>query len=276
MNKEKAFVDTTILTDILLKPSEKGKIAKEALDKFKASLLPVYAIKEFKAGPLYNFTWMHNKLASTGSFTDSLHALHRMSMTPRRYTTSTAIESLIEAATATIKNGVTNKSLSEKYGAKASTDATLCAIFQLSIKTSIYKSWKRRRSVTTEIVQPLSCYKETDPIDQKGLIELTSTKCKPENGCCLGSELRIRNKDLKTLTHTIKNLLGKSENDKRHKVLHEISRKPNQPVSEDYCRGLGDAYFALFCPDDADILTTNIRDHKPLAAALGKDAVTPN
>ena len=271
----KAFVDTTILTDILLKPSEKGKIAKNALKTFKESLLPVYAIKEFKAGPLYNFTWMYGKLAVTGSFTNSLEALHRMSMSLRRYTTSTAIEALKEAAALTLTGKVTNQSLVDKYGAKASPDSTLCDIFKLSIKTAIYKSWKRRRSVTTETIQPLSCYKETDPIEKNGIIELPSMKCKPEKECCLGTELRSKTQDLKKLVKTIKGLPSKRENDKRHKILHEISRKPNQAVSEDYCRGLGDAYFALFCPDDAVILSTNIKDHKPLAESLGKEAAEP-
>ncbi len=160
MTKEKAFVDTTILTDVLLKPHVKGKIAKESLSKFKETELPVYAIKEFKAGPLNNFKWIHDKLAITGSFTDSLEALHRMSMTPKRYTTSTAIEALREAAV-TLK-GVTNQILVDKYGAKASPDATLCAIFRASIKTSIFKSWKARRSVTTNTAPGMTLRIEDD------------------------------------------------------------------------------------------------------------------
>jgi hypothetical protein len=272
MNKEKAFVDTTILTDVLLKPSEKGKIAKENLAKFKETLLPVYAIKEFKAGPLYYFAWIHNKFATTGSFTNSYAALHAMSRTPRRYTTSTALEALKEAAEVILKNGVTNQSLVEKYGAKSSLDATLSDMFRLSIKTSILKSWKRRNNVATKTIQPLSCYEEKEPFENKGLMEVSPTKCKPKKECCLAPELRNKNQELKILVETIKQLPGKTENDRRHKVLHEISRKPRDPISETYCRGLGDAYFALFCPDDAVILSTNIKDHQPLAQALGKEA----
>jgi len=33
--------------------------------------------------------------------------------------------------------------------------------------------------------------------------------------------------------------------------------------------------FAFFAPKDATIVTTNIRDHRPLAAALGKTALSP-
>jgi hypothetical protein len=38
---------------------------------------------------------------------------------------------------------------------------------------------------------------------------------------------------------------------------------------------LGDALFAFFAPSDCEILTTNLRDHSPLAASLNKHAVLP-
>ena len=41
------------------------------------------------------------------------------------------------------------------------------------------------------------------------------------------------------------------------------------------CGKLGDAYFALHAQPDAVILTTNLKDHAPLANALGKQATSP-
>ncbi|HEY1731608.1 MAG TPA: hypothetical protein VGG15_07655, partial [Terriglobales bacterium] len=41
------------------------------------------------------------------------------------------------------------------------------------------------------------------------------------------------------------------------------------------CRDLGDAIFAFFCPAEAEIATTNLRDLKPLAQAMGKAARAP-
>lgn len=270
----KAFVDTTILTDVLLKPSSKGRIAKEALAQFDETLLPVYAIKEFKAGPLYYFKWFHNKLATTRSFYDSLGALHAMALTPKKYLTATTIEALREAVAENLK-GNTNQTLVDKYGARASSDETLCDMFRLSIKVLIMKGWKRRRTVTTSVVNPLTCYSEVSPYEQKGLIEIDPTKCKPTKECCLGVTLRKRTADLKKLVQAIKEAKQKPENDRRHRVLHEISRKPTHVVTEEYCRGLGDAYFALFCPTDAAILSTNISDHGSLAEALDKTALDP-
>lgn len=59
----KAFVDTTILADALLKPGEVEQLTKTALLRYTTTELPVYAIKEFKAGVLKNYIWFYNKLA---------------------------------------------------------------------------------------------------------------------------------------------------------------------------------------------------------------------
>jgi len=65
----KAYLDTTILVDILLKNGfEPGQKAQQALEKFDKVELHGYAIKEFKAGALKNFAWMHNKLVATKSY----------------------------------------------------------------------------------------------------------------------------------------------------------------------------------------------------------------
>ena len=40
-------------------------------------------------------------------------------------------------------------------------------------------------------------------------------------------------------------------------------------------RKLGDAFFVLCAPQDAVILTTNLKVHAPLANALGKEAKAP-
>jgi hypothetical protein len=162
----KAFVDTTVLTDSLLKDGAIAKIAKDGLKRFDITELPVYAIKEFKSGPLKNFKWFHNKLALVGSFEQALGALHAMSLTPQRYTTATAIEALRTGAER-LKN--TNLgSLVRTYGARASIDKVLCDQYRLTLKMKILKAWKYRRHLTTAVVFPLSCYEEVGPSDELG------------------------------------------------------------------------------------------------------------
>ena len=87
---KKAFVDTTILVDLLLKSGQQNARAKAALKQFDTAELPVYAIKELSAGPLQYFAWLHNKFVVLGSYAETIDALQRMSRSPKRYLTSTA------------------------------------------------------------------------------------------------------------------------------------------------------------------------------------------
>lgn len=274
MSPKKAFIDTTVLTDALLK-STKGRMAVSAMNSFDETLLPVYAIKEFKQGPLRYYRWVHNTLATTKSLADTLQALHGLASTPRRSFALTTIEALIEAAAGTLKGKVTKPELISIYGSKATPDESLADSFRLALKTRIYNAWDDRRAVTTSVIQELPCYTETPPFERNGLIELDNRKCSPNDGCCLDPDIRKKNADVAKLAEVVKTQPKKRENENRYKVLHEIARKPSEKLSEEYCIGLGDAYFALFCPKGATILTTNTKDHEPLAEALGKTVIRP-
>lgn len=269
----KAFVDTTIIADALLKERPTSKSAIDALNRFQSTELPVYAIKEFKAGPLKYFTWFHNKLALLGSFTASLKALQRMSLTPKRYTTATAIEALM-GASARLKNS-NQDSLLQKYGQVANIDVFLCDQYRLALKAKIIKAWRHRRRITTNVVCPLSCYKEVNWYVRNRLIMLDPTRCEVQTECCLAPELKKRLADLVKLRNVIRKQSKSRENERRARALRELIRKPKALMSEKICRDLGDAYFALFAPQDSVILTTNAKDHKVLAEALGKKAETP-
>jgi len=268
----RALVETTVYTDALLKSGSIANAARTAIGSYDRTLLPVYAIKEFKAGPLKAFVWLHNKLVQLGSFEKALGALHRMSRTPKRYVTSTALEALQSSA---YKRG--NKRLDqlrETYGAYAKFDAVQKDEYRLALKTAVKKAWKRRRSITTDVIEPLSCYKEVAPREERGLLVLDPVRCEPERECCLGRRLASQPEALSRLRE-VTELVDNPERARRAKALREIIRKPRQPVTESMCRALGDVIFALFSPDDATILTTNLKDLQPLASALGKQAQRP-
>lgn len=269
----KAFVDTTVLTDSLLKIGAVSKAANDALKRFETTELPVYTIKEFKAGPLKNYCWIHNKLALLGSWAKTLRALHGMSLSPKRYTTATAIEAL-QGAAARMTNA-NLESLAQKYGQAANPDRLVCDQYRLTLKTKILKAWSRRRAITTHVVCPLSCYKEVDAYEHNSLIEVKPTSCDVEVECCLAPELRSRISDLEKIRAVVLKQPKTRENERRARALRQLIRKPKAVVSEQTCRDLGDAFFALFAPVDSVILTTNTRDHAPLAAALGKKTEAP-
>lgn len=268
----RAFVETTVLTDLLLKQGELKERAAKALKRFDETLLPVYAIKEFKAGPLRKFVWLHNKLVQLNSFAAAINALQRISRTPQRYLTSTALEALHTSAFSIKPTKLSE--LVAKYGNEATEDSFQRDEYRLALKTAVLKAWKRRKKGFSAIVQPLSCYVEVAPHEQRGLLRLEPVRCSPEKDCSLGPELTKSVAVLEALREAT-DRIDNAEHKRRSKALHEIARKPKLDVTEEQCRALGDAVFAFFAPADSIILTTNLRDLQPLAEAVNKTAERP-
>ncbi|MBI4596305.1 MAG: hypothetical protein HY730_08025 [Candidatus Tectomicrobia bacterium] len=269
---KKAFVDTTILVDLLLKSGQQNVRAKAALKQFDTAELPVYAIKELSAGPLQYFAWLHNKFVVLGSYAETIDALQRMSGSPKRYLTSTAIQVLVEAAKNPSNSAITSRELVEEYGPEADLDKMLKDRYRLSIKTMVYKAWSKRRKVTDAVVEELSCYIEEPPTEENGLIHINSAKCKSK--CAVASRLRDYPGELAKLVEILKPEHGR-EGSKRYQALRHIKRKPHDHVSEDQCRSFGDAVFAILAPVDSTILTTNRKDYEPLVSAIGKNLMVP-
>lgn len=269
-----AFVDTTIVADALLKPgSALSSAAHAALRRYKRTELPVYAIRELKAGPIANMVWFHNKLVITGSYHKSIEALQRSSLTPRRYLTATALDALRASAYRTRTMTLTD--LVRRYGENAKADAVDRDRCRLALRTLIAKAWLRRRQVTSDVVLPIPCYREVAPFEERGLLVIEPKACEPRPECSLAARLKERPEDLQRLRDAVDRGPSTPENKRRSKALRRLVRKPKTPMTFDDCRDLGDAFFAFFCPPDAAILTTNQRDHAPLAAALGKTVEIP-
>jgi hypothetical protein len=262
-----------VLADALLKPGPRANAAKSALRRYNESLLPVYSIKEFKAGPLSHYVWLHGKLVTTRSWEKTLAQLRKTAMSPfGRRKVSTALEALEAAAH---KNRSTTQAhLVKKHGAVATDDAVLCDRYRFSLRSIIMRAWKKRRQLTSAVVGELNCYTEGDVVEERGLIELGEVDCCPKDECCLAAELRRHPEILKKIKAAIEAQPPKDENVKRAQVLRSLIRT-RQELTPKQCRHLGDAVFAYFCPADAVVLTTNIGDLRPLAEALGKSAEAP-
>ncbi|MDR3734374.1 MAG: hypothetical protein P4L10_02435 [Acidobacteriaceae bacterium] len=257
-----AFVETTILTDALLKPgSAKNLAAKAALKRYAKTELPVYAIREFKAGPLHYFCYFHNKLVTTKSLADTVAALNQLSPF-QRYLKSTSFEAL-EAA---IRIG----------GEKANPDDDLADRYRLSTAKLIVQSWRRRRKLTHSTVQDLPCYVECAPqLNKDGIFDSKPRDCDPAVECCLAKQLRLNPEALRLMRDSIPETSVRQEDRNRRAVLKRLIKHPKERLDKKSCKQLGDAYFAFFCPEDSVILTTNIKDHQPLAASIGKVVEKP-
>ncbi|HTV07749.1 MAG TPA: hypothetical protein VMD97_01735 [Candidatus Aquilonibacter sp.] len=214
-------------------------------------------------GALKHFIWAHNKLSETASFSTTLRAIQRIFMKP--YLQGTALEAMQVGAELLVGSQL---SLAQT---RSETDAAMADAFRFSLRRRIDRGWKERRKLTTETADNLTCFAETAPRfnESTKLIEIDPQGCSLEDSCCLAAKLRQRPKDLEALLKAIE---GKSrpEDNKRRQTLHLLKNTPKREVSDTACRALGDAYFALRCPTDCAILTTNVKDHSVLAGALHK------
>jgi hypothetical protein len=178
----------------LLKPGPRASAAKAAIKRFDHSLLPVYSIKELKAGPLHHYAWFHGKLVQTKSWLKSLEQLRRMAATPRSRWAKTAVEAL-EAAAHQRRNITLGQQVA-KYGMVAKEDSVICDSYRLTLGTLIRTAWKRRRKLTTVVVGELDCYSEGNISEEGELFEFGDLKCCPRDECALAHELR---RDVDTL-----------------------------------------------------------------------------
>jgi len=256
-----AYVDTTVLADVLLKPGlAKQQKAKAALGRYQRTLLPVYSIKEWKAGALDYFAYFHDKLVQTKSLRNTFRAISSL---PRGNRKDTSWEALAAAA-------------SGSFSGPGNGDREQADSYRLSLERLIIRSWRKRRKVTTHVVDELPCYVEAEPhIGRNGYFDLSPQKCEPDQECCLGPLLTSKPELLEALRKSIPESSSRAEDIRRRQALKQLIKRPKDKVDRKTCINLGDAIFAFFCPQNAVVLTTNLRDHAPLAEALGKTAEKP-
>jgi len=209
---ESCFVETTVLVEALLKSSENRKKARAAIRAYDKSILPIYAIKEMKAGALRNFIWAHNKLSETKSFRRTLIAVQRAFMS--RYRQSTALEALQVGA---------------ELFTGASNDSEMAGSYRLSILYRISSAWRERRKLTTHTADELTCFAETGPVynDRTALLEDDRRSCDLEPRCCLAPILRKEPHHIEALLDAIKTL-SRPEDNKRREALHTLKNTPNR------------------------------------------------
>jgi len=270
----KAYLDTTVVANALLRSDDIGKRCASAIRDFKYSEMPEYALKEFKAGPLAAWIWCHNKFNETRSFADTLSAINVMSATPKRNFSSSARQAFEQAAHAD-KAAFTQALELQDYSG-GFLDRALADRHRYYLRRRIIQAWERRRGIATAVSMPLECFIEgTLQVENDGRLSFERYSCPRDSKCSVAIELSKRQNDVKTLMDVISERLGKAENQRRYQALRQIYRTPTKSYSDSLCRGLGDAVFAIMAPSDCVIVTTNIRDHAPLANALGKDVFEP-
>lgn len=267
-----AFVETTIITNLLLKKDGSEQRAKALLDQYSEVIIPEFSWKEFKRGPLMHFRWLHNKLNDTKSLTATFLAYQKLTSGFKPYMVSTAAQALHTGST--YLSSMTTVDLQNKYGTLATIDAIQADIIRLRIKEVICDAWDARSSLGCK--HPLSCYENIDiTFDKKGNVVLTPTDCPLRLDCCLRQQVVGRKDDLGKIKSALNLCPVKKETTDRRKILKQLIKRPRTEMDRNQCRSFGDAYFALFCPADTEIVTTNVKDIVPLAESLGIKVRSP-
>lgn len=264
-----AYLDTTIVVDYLLKSVDQNKAVKSCLKPYVKVALSQYAIKELCAGALSYFVWLYNVVVTEPSLVEILLRIQSVRGQPNRL--STALSAL---AVSTQGISSTIGQWEQQYGRTASPQAAQKDEIRLQLKQTIFSAWSRRHEMATETTHQLDCFTEggiaTDAIGQLRI----ESRCRP-NDCCLRDRLLRDRLALKALVDALPIASGKRETERRRAVLRKIEKHPAGIIGTNDCRALGDAVHAFQCPSDYTLLTTNISDHLPLMAALGKQVVKP-
>lgn len=189
MPPRRAFVETTVIADALLKPGNpKCAAARAALKRYDETLLPVYAIKEWKAGIVKHYAYFHEKLVQTRSLSRTVHIISALPDQFHRYKKNTSLEALaaaIHLGSQRPSAGATTTSADE--------DRELADRYRLAIAGLLIRSWRKRRELTTQTVQDLDCYTESPPVlSASGYFDLKPMNCDPQGrvlfgGCSSGA-----------------------------------------------------------------------------------------
>lgn len=267
-----AIVDSTVLTDVLIKSGERRDNARNALETFDQTLLPMYAIKEFKHSPLQHYAWAHNAIVDGGTLPGLIRRIRALPPYWQRKA-STALEAL-ESAFAHL-GPTSTTDLVKKYGDNARVERVMADRLRLALRQIIEDGWEDRHQVADETIGQIACYEEKAPFMERGRIQLRPRRCDPSGDCCLAALMKQESTILEALIEGVHAAPDSQENRARATVLKKMRRKPKQQINDKECRAIGDAAYAFYLPDDGVVLTTNTKDHEPLAQALGRGAVSP-
>jgi hypothetical protein len=159
-----------------------------------------------------------------------------------------------------------------------------CSLFQeigladyirYELKRAIMRSWNSRTHLFGGPYHILTCYPDAPISEAMKRLEVKPDECASKSECCLKPALAKRGKDLAAMRNALKGDTGRKEIVQRARILRQLEKHFTSLMGIKECRAFGDAYFVLFCAANAVILTTNVRDIEPMAAALGLRVQTP-
>lgn len=265
----RAFVDTTILCEAIgLASEKKAKAALAALSRYKLTEVPTYGLKELRAGPLSSWLLAHNVLVAEDTIEAAQERLNKLSSFKPRQNVVTS-QALLSGLVAVAQVGRAESG--SDYDVKTELENYLCR--------RILAVWEKRRTISN-VVQPLSCFVDEElELEERQLRFQGGSGCVTKASCGAAIELKKEQGDVKKILVALRppkeQASEKHETGRRRGALKEVLARDSKDFPKKDCRALGDAYFCIMSPKDAEILTTNLKDFEPMAAALGKTLSSP-
>lgn len=242
---------------------------------------PTYAARELLAGPISSLCTAHNKLLDATTVADAFFKVNSLPAVSGR-TKSTQLAGLVHALAASLSTApgpLTVAQLNQPL------DGLIKTRMQDDLALDIARKWAAiLENDVMKVTQPLGCFALTDlGVDQvSGALRGPNGRfsCDPKSSCSAAHFLHGKQADVQKLIAVLrppkaKGVPQKHESVRRRSALKSLVASGPGKFGKKDCRAIGDAYFAVMCPPGSDVLTTNLSDHIPLCAALGKTAKEP-
>jgi hypothetical protein len=270
----KAFLDTTILTDAVLKEESVRKRTRAAIARCQQAQYPGYALKEFNYGPFDAYRRYYNYLVEEDSTSVAMRRVHAGILTPRRQRFATMMEASIRADEDASKGySPSEVSTNRRERARA---------HRYHLRRTLRNAHRQIEKLPAKQVFPLDCY-SSPKLEQlpNETLAFSESGCGRSGAsmagfaaCSTAHHCSAMTGDIRKLVAALKKQPEQREISKRIEALKKLVSEGKLTHSD--CQYLGDAVFTLLAPNGYVIMTTNVKHHRPMARAVGKDAVYPD
>ena len=143
----------------------------------------------------------------------------------------------------------------------------------------ILSAWEDFDQGIHAILNETDCYHaKTGPVLIGKKFDNTMSKCKKADVRCKIVEFFVQNRGtLKKIYERLSQMdYLDGEQEKTKNILEKALEYPQNMADRQNCWNFGDAIIAVESPEDAVLLTTNIKHFEPMCSKVGKRCITPH
>lgn len=263
------FIDTTVLVDLSENRGPRKLNSETFVNSNRPAETPFYALRELLTGYVRYLCDTHNILTASTNPAEALVGI--LNRFPTRASNT--------------KAQILARLLSQLFdGGGAVTGAGAKRDGQHQIMMTATQMWRRANNhKLIDPVQRLACFNKGDLVFKDGNLRgpNDSFNCNKKERCAAARWLSEQEGQVAKIVEALhpRNLEGaakaKREISQRRNALKSLQKRGHIDFDKGKCRALGDAYFAIMCPQKSIMATTNIGDFQPMCNALGKQLRKP-